>query len=212
VIAFGGEVFPDIEQLREWMGSRLEEIALYNLYGITEVSSWAFLQPVTNLELQKTALVPFAGPVPLGRPLPDTDFAVYRSEGPEAHGESTMIEERVGELWIGGKFRTCLLDQETCGRVMRRTGDLVYLSPQGELFFVGRIDNELKVFGKRVLLEEIENALNASPEISNACVVRDPIGAFRRPLLRAFVVPRDLNGPLEGSPRCFFLFLRPFIL
>ncbi|MGV9992805.1 non-ribosomal peptide synthetase [Streptomyces sp. NPDC003374] len=83
------------------------------------------------------------------------------SEGvpePEAASKAATDAERAGD-----------------GRTVRvyLTGDLGRWSERGELEFVGRLDNEVKIRGVRVHLETIEEALAAHPGVQSAAVVYD---------------------------------------
>ncbi|MBV9655646.1 MAG: AMP-binding protein, partial [Acetobacteraceae bacterium] len=75
------------------------------------------------------------------------------------------------------------------GSRMYRTGDLVRWLPDGQLAFIGRIDQQLKLRGQRVELGEIEVSLQRHPAVRDAVVVahtdRDGEGS-----LVGYVVPR----------------------
>ena len=95
-----------------------------------------------------------------------------------------LVEEgQIGELYIGGAgvARGYLNRPELTaekfipnpfgtGRVYK-TGDLVRQLENGELDYIGRIDNQVKVRGFRVELEEIEQALKQIESIKEAAVV-----------------------------------------
>lgn len=107
----------------------------------------------------------------------------------------------VGELYLGGaqlargyRARPVLTaerfvaDPFSSGGRLYRTGDLVRRNARGELEFVGRADEQVKVRGYRIELGEIEAVIGADPRVGHcvATVVDDPqVG----PLLAAYVVP-----------------------
>ncbi|CAI9553009.1 unnamed protein product, partial [Staurois parvus] len=127
---------------------------LFNLYGITEVSSWA-----TCYEVPKSLLNSHAQsdpPIPLGRQLCGTIVEV-RNE------DNGKIEEGEGQVFLGGSRRVCFLDDEyvlPCG-MMRSTGDWVKLQ-DGNMYYMGRRDNQFKRHGKlnteyiQQVVEELE--------------------------------------------------------
>ena len=71
-----------------------------------------------------------------------------------------------------------------------KTGDLARYSPDGNIEFLGRIDNQVKIRGFRIELEEIETVLISHPQVSEAVVIdlEDIPGSKR---LVAYVVTRD---------------------
>ena len=86
-----------------------------------------------------------------------------------------------GELWVSGVglargYRN--LPQETEarfvtheGRRYYRTGDLVQWTETGELSYLGRIDNQVKLRGLRIELGEIEAVLASIEGVSQSCVL-----------------------------------------
>nr|DBA29174.1 TPA: hypothetical protein GDO54_009427 [Pyxicephalus adspersus] len=160
VLALGGEQFPPVSMLRRWKepGNRTR---LFNLYGITEVSSWA-----TCYEIPESLLNSHAGdsPIPLGRPLWGTILEV-RNE------DNEMIEEGEGQVFLGGKQRVCFLDDEFIlpSGTMRSTGDWVRLQ-NGDMYYIGRRDNQFKLHGKRLNTEYIQQVIEKLEQVE-ACAV-----------------------------------------
>ncbi|AKT40595.1 non-ribosomal peptide synthetase [Chondromyces crocatus] len=93
---------------------------------------------------------------------------------------------------------------ETPGERIYRTGDLARYLPDGNLVFLGRVDNQVKLRGLRIELEEIESALKSHPHVGDAAVIVHEAPADQATSERdgkrlvAYVVPRRGWEP-EGA-------------
>jgi D-alanine--poly(phosphoribitol) ligase subunit 1 len=172
---FGGEGYP-IGRLRDFYGRFSPQARLVNVYGPTETSCIC-----TSLSIDDGVLqAPDTGFPPLGTMHPDFSHAILDdADRPVRPGE-------VGELWIGGP---CVglgyyADPEETARRFRqdprqdryrsifyRSGDLVSEDGDGRLWFHGRIDNQVKIRGHRVELEEIDLAVQSIPGVRRALTV-----------------------------------------
>ncbi len=133
------------------------------------------------------------------------------------HTEIYILDEQrtpvaagiAGELYIGGasvargyRGRAELTAQKFLpnpfgsGRLYR-TGDLVRELPDGELEFLGRIDEQIKIRGYRVEPGEIVSALDASPDVDASAVTAVEDGPGERRLV-AYVVLAD-GAEVSGS-------------
>jgi acyl-coenzyme A synthetase/AMP-(fatty) acid ligase len=159
----GGEALPRA------LAARLLDVAgeVWNMYGPTETTVWSTCQRLEH---------PLAE-VFIGRPIANTSVHVVDAHGQLAPWGST------GELWIGGDGvalgyhgREELTADRFVDNPFRagrayRTGDLVRLRGDGELQYVRRNDNQVKLRGYRIELGEIEAALAALPAVAVATVV-----------------------------------------
>jgi syringomycin synthetase protein SyrE len=164
VACCGGEVLaPELSNryLRE-TGARL-----FNVYGPTETTIFA-----TAWECEAHAI---DSPLPLGRPIDDTRIYVLD------HALQLLPFGVAGEIFIGGDAvargylnradldaQAFLDDPFRPGDRMYRTGDRGWLGSEGNLYFVGRLDRQIKLRGYRIELGEIEGALLAVEGVTAA--------------------------------------------
>jgi amino acid adenylation domain-containing protein len=122
-----------------------------------------------------------------------------------------------GEIWIGGrgvargyrnlaaltaeKFLPNPFDPADGGRVYR-TGDLGRVLPDGQIAFVGRIDEQIKIRGFRVEPGEVETVLDEHPAVRESAVVVRDVGGGNWALC-AYVVPAAGTGVSAGELRGF---------
>ena len=145
---------------------------LWNLYGPTEATIWATAQPVTR----------GGGPVPIGRPIGNLTALILDASG------NHMPVGVAGELYIGGtgvargyRNRADLTRERFItrdGARLYRTGDNARWRPDGTIEFLGRRDQQVKVRGFRIELEEVEGAIAAHPRVAAAAAraAPDPSG------------------------------------
>ena len=116
--------------------------------------------------------------IPIGRPVPNSISVVVDTEG------RLLPQGTVGELClIGCQMSRGYWKQEELtnerfvdcsflkGQKMYRTGDLVRWNEEGLLEYIGRIDNQIKLHGYRIELEEIENKMTQCPGVVSAAVI-----------------------------------------
>ena len=85
---------------------------------------------------------------------------------------------------------------------MYKTGDRARYLPDGNIEFLGRIDNQVKLRGYRVELGEIEAALSQHPAVKNSVVVmRNGVSGDKR--LVAYVVPQQQDRPASSELRSY---------
>ena len=82
---------------------------------------------------------------------------------------------------------------------MYRTGDIVIERPDGQLQFVGRSDNQIKIRGIRIELGDIEAALLRDPRVLDVTVVAD--GLHDQRSLTAYVVTREPSRAIAEQLR-----------
>ena len=179
LVILGGEACPPELAARLADGRR----EVWNTYGPTEATVVACAAPLTG-----------RGEVSIGLPLDGWDLAVVDARGEQvAPGES-------GELVIGGVGLARYLDpakdaekyapMPTLGwERAYRSGDLVRLEEDG-LYFGGRVDDQVKIGGRRIELGEVDAAVSALPGVTAgaAAVKKTDAG---QPVLVAYLVAAE---------------------
>ncbi|OEC33774.1 hypothetical protein A7D25_17270 [Pseudomonas sp. 21C1] len=167
---------------------------LINVYGPTETSVWSTQTPVAELDLPV---------VPIGRPLLNTRCHILDEHLCE------VPPGRAGELYIAGlglargyagqpgltaeRFIADPFGAD--GGRLYRTGDLARWQADGQLYYLGRTDDQIKLRGFRIELGEIEAALLSHPDLAQAVV------AVQGEQLAAFWVARGSTAPSAAMLR-----------
>ncbi len=206
LVIIGGEKAL-LERVRVWQTFAGESVRLVNSYGPTETTV-----AVTMCDLRQPDENGLRQNVSIGRPILNTTAYVL-----DELRRAVPIGVP-GELYIGGagvargylnrpeltaeKFISDPFSKDATAKLYR-TGDLVRYNSDGNIEFVGRVDNQIKIRGFRVELGEIEQALRSHPGVTDSVVVlfEDDAGDKR---LVAYVVP-------AGGSQLTFTELRNFL-
>jgi amino acid adenylation domain-containing protein len=182
--------FPDLQQrlprLQFWVSSGeavsrqlyrqfqscMPESVLYNLYGLSEAWDVSWYRP----DPQHDALPR----VPIGRPIANMQAYIL-----DAYLQPVPISVP-GELYAGGlglaqgyanrpeltaeRFMPHPFSDEPSARLYK-TGDLARYLPDGNLEYLGRIDDQVKLRGFRIELGEIEAVLGRHPAVHETAVI-----------------------------------------
>jgi amino acid adenylation domain-containing protein len=163
---------------------------IVSLGGATEASIWSIAYPIRDVD-------PAWPSIPYGKPLANQQFYILNEEG------GTCEAGQVGELHIGGAgvalgYRN--KPELTAERFVRdsqsddpsakmyRTGDFGRFGSDGNIEFLGRIDEQIKVNGHRIELAEIESRLAQCTGVGQCAVTAIGESASIRRLV-AHVVP-----------------------
>ncbi|HEX2091791.1 MAG TPA: amino acid adenylation domain-containing protein, partial [Longimicrobiaceae bacterium] len=187
VLVGGERVLP--ERLRAWAG---QEAALVHVFGLTETTV-----TTTVLHLDPGEDGSGWANLPVGRPVENARVYVLDDEGNPVPmgvpGEMYVGGEGVARGYLGqpeltaGRYLPDALSGEAGGRLYR-TGDRVRWLADGNLEFLGRMDQQVKVRGYRIEPAEVEAVLRGHASVRDAVVeVREDAHGEKR--LVGYVVP-----------------------
>ena len=176
VSCFGGEPFP--VQLAQLWSQAAPNSILENLYGPTEctVDATAY-----RWDPERSSKEAENGLVPIGHLLPGFGALVVDEElkevPPGEKGELLLCGPQVSKGYVGDEERTAQSFICLPGRreVFYRTGDLVRRPIAEEPYkYLGRLDQQIKIFGFRIELGEIESALREATGIMDVAALGWP--------------------------------------
>ncbi|MFG1670715.1 amino acid adenylation domain-containing protein [Streptomyces sp. Y7] len=188
LLTLGGEQLRG-EHLTAWRAG-LPEVTVVNVYGPTEATGHCL-----ERWIEPGAEVP-DGPVPIG--VPHAGVRVYvldsalRPVAPGLSGEVYLAGEQLARGYLNrGRLTAERFSANPFGAAgsrMYRTGDIARWNDDGELVFVGRADQQVKLRGYRIEMGEIESAVAAQPGVARSAVLlREDTPGDQR--LVAYVVP-----------------------
>ena len=202
LLVFGGEALQTelIEGIKKAKanGATNSELRIVNHYGPTETTIGKLL----NLTDQ-TADTKYGNTIPIGKPFSNTSAYVlskdlklcpvgvpgelYIAGDGVARGYFNN-EELTRQKFVENPFEKVKEKGKEKRSRMYGTGDLVKYLPDGNIEFLGRVDEQVKIRGYRIELGEIESILQQSKFVSQAVVIarEDKQGNKR---LTGYIVP-----------------------
>jgi amino acid adenylation domain-containing protein len=201
LVVFGGERL-DPGTVRAWLTGRDGAPRLVNMYGITETTVHVTYRPLTPADLDRPDRSPIGVPLPdltvelvdeRGEPVPDGTPGELRVTGPGVTrgylGQAELTAARFGV--DAGGARTY------------RTGDRAVRDADGELCYLGRIDEQLKVRGFRIEPGEVEHCLRQHPGVRDCALVAVPDADGESRLVACVVAEADEGQLAEQlAARC----------
>lgn len=195
-LVVAGEACP-LSLIQRWAKGR----RMFNMYGPTETTVCSTLGDLSAPNLRR---------VPIGKPIAKLACYVLDSYG------LPVPEKVAGELYIGGtgvgrgyinrpalsaeRFIPDPFSRVASAR-MYKTGDLVRWQSDGNLEFIGRIDNQVKIRGARVELGELEGLLQSHSAVKDAVAAVKTSPTNDQHLI-AYIIPKDNPAPtLEAELR-----------
>jgi amino acid adenylation domain-containing protein len=202
-VIFGGEAL-ELPGLRPWFEQHGDQSPrLVNMYGITETTVHVTWRPLTPADLEQSASV-------IGQPIADLQLHLL-----DTYLEPVPIGVP-GEIFVGGAGlalgylnRPALTAERfipdrfsgEAGVRLYRTGDLARRLENGDIEYLGRLDDQVKIHGFRIETGEIASHLAAHPTVRHAAVISvRPTGRTR---LAAYVVAHPQMSPTPAELRAF---------
>ena len=182
-VMFSGEVMPT-KQLEIWKRF-LPNAEYINLYGPTEITC-----NCTYFRIPCDAdLAAYTRGIPMGIPFPNERILLLDESGKpisefDTEGEvcvsGTCValgyynSEKTAESFVQNPMNSATFER------IYKTGDLATLGKDGNYYYIGRKDTQIKHMGHRIELGEIENAIAKHGNITRACCVfsNNKISAF----------------------------------
>lgn len=199
VLFLGGEPISR-SRLRPWMSRAVCKTVIANVYGVaecTDVSSFYCLTDHASADNES---------VPIGKPISNTSIYLLDED------MSPVVGGGVGEICIAGagvgrgylndpglsdaKFVKDPFSMDTAA-VLYRTGDLGKLSRDGNLEYVGRTDNQVKINGIRIDLGDIETVIRSLSAVREAVVVEKQVDGVSKYLV-AYIVLQSTTTSSAG--------------
>ena len=203
LLILGGEA-SDVEWVKR-LGTLAPSCRIVNHYGPTETTVG-----VMTYEVEKDSLPVGLPHLPLGRPIANTQVYILDQN------LNPVPISVAGELYVGGlglargylnrpeltaeKFIPNPFSTEPGARLYK-TGDLARYLADGNIEFLGRIDNQIKLRGYRIEPGEIEAALKQHPEVREAVILDRPGTDGEKQLAAYVVVTPDRAPTVAGKQR-----------
>lgn len=165
-LLFGGEITSEIH-VKKLLHNN-DKLNLVNVYGPTETTTFASWYPIKGTQVKEKT--------PIGRPIANAQIYI------EKNGELCGIG-MAGELCIAGNGvgRGYFNQKELTDRkftvnpygngFLYHSGDLARWRPDGNIEFIGRMDEQIKLRGFRIELGEIEAVIRSQKKVLDAAVI-----------------------------------------
>ena len=167
-ILIGGEPFPQnlLNELKKHTKGRI-----YNMYGPTETAVWSTMKDLSD-----------TNKITIGKPIINTQVYILdknlNTQPIGVPGEIYIAGDGVSEGYLDNieKTKESFINNPFKNQtIMYKTGDIGKYTQNGEIICFGRIDNQVKIRGLRIELEEIETVIQNHPSIIKACVRKQTI-------------------------------------
>ncbi|MFQ3277741.1 MAG: amino acid adenylation domain-containing protein, partial [Colwellia sp.] len=200
----GGEALS--KHLAIELSEQLPNCRIINLYGPTECTINSSTHIFDMKDINNSA-----DTISIGTPIQNTQYYILDNEkSPVAVGD-------IGELYIAGvglargylhredltaeRFISYFFDGDEIGQTLYKTGDLAYWNKDGSVQYSGRVDNQVKLRGYRVELDEIKSIIETHDWVNNAAVFlkEDPYTGYQNLISMIELNPREAALMDQGN-------------
>ncbi|MEU3462655.1 amino acid adenylation domain-containing protein [Streptomyces sp. NPDC006733] len=197
LLVLGGERIP-ADALRPFLADT--DATVLNVYGVTEASISSTVHEITRDSLADGVEIPLGTELP-GERIHVLD-AAHRPLPPGAVGELAVAGAGLAEGYLGNPEATAarfVTVPALGGERVYLTGDLGHRDRDGLLHFLGRRDNQIKLRGYRIELEEVEAAASAVLGGRSCAVVLDREAAGGPRLVGFLESGAERDGTRDGG-------------
>lgn len=170
---------------------------IINLYGPTEatiaITKYTLPGETGNWKME-------IGVVSVGQIFDRNSFIINAENPADDRGELCLAGDQVVNNYLKNEQadREAFFKDPGSSRKFYRTGDIVKVDADGDLFYLGRKDSEVKISGYRVNLKEIENVLEGYDSVGQAVVIYDQPDESAGMIL-AFILNNDEHVELTDK-------------
>jgi amino acid adenylation domain-containing protein len=200
----GGEALS--KHLAVELSEQLPNCRIINLYGPTEctINSSAHIFDIKDIQDS-------ADTISIGTPIQNTQYYILDED------KKSVAVGDIGELYIGGlglargylhredltaeRFITHFFDGEEIGKTLYKTGDLAHWNKNGSVQYSGRVDNQVKLRGYRVELDEIKSIIETHSWVNNTAVFlkKNPYTGYQNLISMIELNPREAALMDQGN-------------
>ncbi|HXD76393.1 MAG TPA: amino acid adenylation domain-containing protein [Puia sp.] len=159
----------NVRVVGEWLGC-MPNGQVVNLYGPTEATIWC-----TGYFFDPSRVKSYNDMMIIGKPFRNVDVLILDEEGKEvAPGEKGEFHVSSGQVtpgYLNNEERNRTAFPVRNGRRYYKTGDVCYVDGDGDIFYCGRADHQVKIQGFRIELSEIEVVARDLFSLNTAAVV-----------------------------------------
>ncbi|MFF3035888.1 amino acid adenylation domain-containing protein [Streptomyces rubiginosohelvolus] len=193
-VFIGGEPI-NVARVEEWATQDGNTCTLLHQYGVAECTDVATSYALTDYTRYRS------GAVPVGTPVYNTEIRILDDDDRE------LPLGQAGEICISGTSvsagylnpapadarRFTTVDRDGQALRIYRTGDRGFLTPEGQLVVVGRLDAQVKIRGMRIDPGDVEHAVRGFPGVTDSVVLALP-GTSGEAELVAFLLLDELRA------------------